>query len=416
MAMSLAASLPRQQEEAQSPPHALAPPPPHATRGTRWQQSAGAAMARKLEPNASKGAAPPLRSLSQVARSSSAAAARGGAGPGGLYRAALASSASAGTMPRVVGSAAAGRRQAAPGSAAASASQVEALLGRLEELETHASEAAKSEEELKAINLALMERLAAFQAANDANVEAAERGSNRHPHPHPRPRPRPRPRPHLCLSLSSARSPHGRPHPPLHLHPHQAAEQELGSLHGSLQEANAARTAAEAAAEEAFLQLSEQRTHTEAVAVGAQGAEEEAAQARRRAEALPLTPHPSPPAHPPVLSSPHRAPHAPHPTLRPPHPTSPHPSTHPTPPPAPPTPPLHSGAHLCRRATARAREAGKRGTAHQRRLPLPLPLPLPLTREARHNAPMPPSRSRAVPCFGAGCFAFASERRARLGC
>ena len=112
-------------------------------------------MARKLEPNASKGAAPPLRSLSQVARSSSAAAARGGAGPGGLYRAALASSASAGTMPRVVGSAAAGRRQAAPGSAAASASQVEALLGRLEELETHASEAAKSEEELKAINLSL---------------------------------------------------------------------------------------------------------------------------------------------------------------------------------------------------------------------------------------------------------------------
>ena len=194
--MSMAATLPRQQEEAQSPPQALAPPPPHATRGTRWQQSAGSAMARKLEPNASKGAAPPLRSLSQVARSSSAAAARGGAGPGGLYRAALASSASAGTMPRVAGSAAAGQRRAAPGSAAASASQVEALLARLEELETHVSEAAKSEEELKAINLALMERLAAFQRANDENVEAAERGSNRHPQPLPCPRPRPRP--HLC--------------------------------------------------------------------------------------------------------------------------------------------------------------------------------------------------------------------------
>ena len=172
MALSLAASLPRQQEEAQSPPQALAPPPPHATRGTRWQQSAGAAMARKLEPNA-KGAAPPMRSLSQVARSSSAAAARGGPGPGGLYRAALASSASAGTMPRGAGSAASGQRRAAPGSAAASASQVEALLARLQELETHVSESAKSEEELKSINIALMERLAAFQRANDENVEAA---------------------------------------------------------------------------------------------------------------------------------------------------------------------------------------------------------------------------------------------------
>ena len=168
---SMAASLPRQQMEAQSPPQALAPPPPHATRGSRWQQSAGEAMARKLEPKPSKGAAPPLRSLSQVARSSSAAAARDGAGPSSLYRAALASSASAGTMPRSVGSAAAGQRRAAPGSAAASASQVEALLARLEELETHVGEAAKSEEELKAINLALMERLAAFQRANDENVE-----------------------------------------------------------------------------------------------------------------------------------------------------------------------------------------------------------------------------------------------------
>ena len=173
MALSLAASLPRQQEEAQSPPQALAPPPPHAMRGTRWQQSAGAAMAWKLEPNASKGAAPPMRSVRQVARSSSAAAARGGPGPGGLYRAVLASSASAGTMPRGAGSAASGQRRAAPGSAAASASQVEALLARLQELETHVGESAKSEEELKAINIALMERLAAFQRANDENVEAA---------------------------------------------------------------------------------------------------------------------------------------------------------------------------------------------------------------------------------------------------
>ena len=114
-----------------------------------------------------------MRSLSQVARSSSAAAARGGPAPGGLYRAALASSASAGTMPRGAGSAASGQRRAAPGSAAASASQVEALLARLQELETHVSESAKSEEELKSINIALMERLAAFQRANDENVEAA---------------------------------------------------------------------------------------------------------------------------------------------------------------------------------------------------------------------------------------------------
>ena len=60
-----------------------------------------------------------------------------------------------------------------------------------------------------------------------------------------------------------------------------------------MQEAQEARSAAEAAAEEAFLQLSEQRTHAEAVAVGAQGAEEEAAQARRRTEARTLTLSPS---------------------------------------------------------------------------------------------------------------------------
>ena len=76
-------------------------------------------------------------------------------------------------MQRVAG----GRQaRAPPGSATASASQVEALLARLEELETHVGEAARSEEELKAVNLALMERLAAFQRANEENVEAAERG------------------------------------------------------------------------------------------------------------------------------------------------------------------------------------------------------------------------------------------------
>ena len=70
-----------------------------------------------------------------------------------------------------------------PGSAAASAAQVEALLARLEELETHVGVATTSEEELKAVNLALMERLAAFQRANEENVEATERGLKPSPAP-----------------------------------------------------------------------------------------------------------------------------------------------------------------------------------------------------------------------------------------
>ena len=41
-----------------------------------------------------------------------------------------------------------------------SATQVEALLVRLEELESHVAEQAAAEKELKAINLALVERLA----------------------------------------------------------------------------------------------------------------------------------------------------------------------------------------------------------------------------------------------------------------
>ena len=100
-----------------------------------------------------------------------------------------------------------------------------------------------------------------------------------------------------------------------------------------MQEANAARTAAEAAAEEAFLQLSEQRTHAEAVAVGAQGAEEEAAQARPRSKALPHTSRLT-------RTNPHLARRTAHPAPRT-QSFTPTPYSTPTPPPAPPTPPTH---------------------------------------------------------------------------
>ena len=107
-----------------------------------------------------------------------------------------------------------------------------------------------------------------------------------------------------------------------------------------MQEANAARTAAEAAAEEAFLQLSEQRTHAEAVAVGAQGAEEEAAQARPRSKALPHSSRLT-------RTNPHPARRTAHPAPRTQSFTpTPH-STPPLQPPHPPHPPTHTGAHLC---------------------------------------------------------------------
>lgn len=67
----------------------------------------------------------------------------------------------------------AGRRPP-PGSAAASAAQVEALLDRLEELETEAAERRKEEGELKAVNIALMERLAEFHSMNEENLNQAE--------------------------------------------------------------------------------------------------------------------------------------------------------------------------------------------------------------------------------------------------
>ena len=60
------------------------------------------------------------------------------------------------------------------GSAAASASQVEQLLARLEEVEAEAAEQRVAEEDLKAVNVALMARLAEFQAANEDNVRQAE--------------------------------------------------------------------------------------------------------------------------------------------------------------------------------------------------------------------------------------------------
>ena len=130
--------------------------------------------------------------------------------------------------------AAGGTRRPAAGSAAASASQVEALLRRLEELEARVAESSASEADLKAVNVALMERLAAFKHANEENVEIAER--------------------------------------------------ELGTLHKSLQEARAARGEAEAAAEEAWTQLIELKKHSLGVAVSAQGAEEEAERERGRAD------------------------------------------------------------------------------------------------------------------------------------
>jgi len=61
-----------------------------------------------------------------------------------------------------------------PGSAAASADQVEALLDRLEEVEAEAVGRRQSEEELKAVNIALMGRLSEFQVANEDNVRQAE--------------------------------------------------------------------------------------------------------------------------------------------------------------------------------------------------------------------------------------------------
>ena len=61
-----------------------------------------------------------------------------------------------------------------PGSAAASADQMEALLVRLDEVEHQAAAGLEAEEELKAVNVALMERLAEFQATNEANVRQAE--------------------------------------------------------------------------------------------------------------------------------------------------------------------------------------------------------------------------------------------------
>jgi hypothetical protein len=62
----------------------------------------------------------------------------------------------------------------APGSAAASASQVEALLDRLEEVEAEAADRSHAEAELKSVNVLLMQRLAEFQATNEDNVRQAE--------------------------------------------------------------------------------------------------------------------------------------------------------------------------------------------------------------------------------------------------
>ena len=105
---------------------------------------------------------------------------------------------------------------------------------RLEELESHVAEQAAAEKELKAINLALIERLAAFQRTNEENVKAAE--------------------------------------------------QELGKLHTLLQDSHSKRSEAQAAAETAWLQLIEQKEHITIVTHGARDAEEEAAQERKRAE------------------------------------------------------------------------------------------------------------------------------------
>ena len=222
--LSLADRLPQQQEE----------PNDGWTRESRRvaHPPAGSAPARKRElPPAAAAADRP-----QVARSCSATNVRGVA----PMAAATGRSSSASAIRRGApwGAGPGGRRPSGPppGSAAASASQVEALLARLEELESHVSDSSAAEEELKAVNLALMDRLAAFQRTNEENVDVAER--------------------------------------------------ELGSMHASLQQERAARSEAEAAAEEAYMQLTEQKQHAESVAISAQSAEEEAAQERRQADEL----------------------------------------------------------------------------------------------------------------------------------
>lgn len=66
------------------------------------------------------------------------------------------------------------RQSPAPGSAAQNASQVDALLRRLGELEETVLSQQVSEEKLKEVNVALMDRLTEFQRANETNVAQAE--------------------------------------------------------------------------------------------------------------------------------------------------------------------------------------------------------------------------------------------------
>ena len=67
-----------------------------------------------------------------------------------------------------------GSKAPPPGSASMSASQVQALLARLDDLESREAARTAAEEELKTVNVALMDRLTAFRAVNDENVAQAE--------------------------------------------------------------------------------------------------------------------------------------------------------------------------------------------------------------------------------------------------